>query len=133
MAAFQRVDPNGDLNTGKSTFYIADAFGNQVELSQQEAKELMGWLRSFLDPLPSLYEQQEHERAIMAELAALPLPITITVEHDQRGQQFYSWTVGRPGTPHPWEIAVGATTEFHDAVGNALVQALNYTMSAKQE
>ena len=33
----------------------------------------------------------------------------------------------------PWGIAVGATTEFHDAVGNALVQALNYTMRAKQE
>ena len=133
MAAFQRVDPNGDLNTGKSTFYIADTFGNQVELSQQEAKELMGWLRSFLDPLPSLYEQRERERAIMAELAALPIPITITVEHDERGKQFYSWTVGRPGTPQPWGIAVGATTEFHDAVGNALVQALQYTMRAKQD
>src|SRR5260221_4023560 len=118
---------------GKEWLQTMNTFGNQVELSQQEAKELMGWLRSFLDPLPSLYEQRERERAIMAELAALPIPITITVEHDERRKQLYSWTVGRPGTPQPWGIAVGATTEFHDAVGNALVQALNYAMSAKQD
>jgi hypothetical protein len=133
MAAFERVDPNGDLNTGKSMFYISDHAGNQVELSQQEAKELMGWLRSFLDPLPSLYEQRERERAIMAQLAELPIPITITVEHDERGKQFYHWTAGTPGTPEPWGIAVGATTEFHDAVGNALVQALKYAMKRKNE
>lgn len=129
MAAFERVDPGGDLNTGRSVFSISDSFGGQVELSQREAKELMGWLRSFLDPLPSLYEQRERERAIMAELAALPIPITITVEHDERGKQFYSWTAG---TPNPWGISAGATTEFHDAVGNALVQALKYAMKAKE-
>ena len=133
MAAFERVDPGGDLNTGRSVFYISDSFGGQVELSQREAKELMGWLRSFLDPLPSLYEQHERERAIMAELAALPIPVTITMEHDKQGKPFYSWTTGTPGTPNPWGISAGANTEFHDAVGNALVQALKYAMKAKQE
>ena len=133
MGAFQRVDPGGDLNSGKSVFYISDNSGNQVELSQQEAKELMGWLRSFLDPLPSLHEQQERERAIIAQLAALPLPITIVPEHDKRGKRFYSWTAGTPGTPNPWGISAGATTEFHDAVRDALTQALNYALRTKSE
>jgi hypothetical protein len=132
MAAFERVDPNGDLHTGRSVFYLSDTFGNQVEFSQQEAQELMGWLRSSLDPLPSLSEQRERERAIMEELAALPLPITITGEHDERGKQFYRWIAGRPGTPQPWGIAVGTATAFHDAVENALVQALKYAMKAKE-
>jgi hypothetical protein len=133
MAAFERIDPNGDLNTGKSVFFISDSFGGHVELSQEEAGQAMRWLRSFLDPLPSLHEQRERERAIMAELAALPIPITITVEHDERGKQFYRWTAGTPGAPQSWGIAVGATTEFHDAVSNALVQALKYAMRAKSE
>jgi hypothetical protein len=67
----------------------------------------------------------------MVELAALPIPITITTEHDERGKQFYRWTAGKPGTPQPWGIAVGATTAFHDAVGNALMQALKYAVKAK--
>jgi hypothetical protein len=54
MATFERIDPDGDLNTGRSVFYVTDSLGEQVQLSQQEAEELMGWLRSFLDPLPSL-------------------------------------------------------------------------------
>jgi hypothetical protein len=91
------------------------------------------YLLAKYNPLPSLYEQRERERAIMAELAALPIPIIITVEHDERGKQFYRWTAGTPGTPQTWGIAVGATTEFHDAVSNALVQALKYAMRAKSE
>jgi len=133
MATFERVDPGGDLNTGKSTFYISDSFGGHVELSQEEAGQAMRWLRSFLEPLPSLHEQQERERAIIAQLATLPIPLIITVEHDERGKQFYHWTAGTPGTPQPWGIAVGATTEFHDAVSNALEQALKYAMRVKSK
>lgn len=133
MATFERIDPNGDLNTGKSVFFISDSVGGHVELSQEEAGQAMRWLRSFLEPLPSLHEQQERERAIIAQLATLPIPITIVPEHDKRGKQFYSWTAGTPGTPNPWGISIGATTEFHDAVSNALEQALKYALRTKSE
>lgn len=64
MAAFQRIDPDGDLNTGKSLFLIVDSFGNQVQLSQEEAVEFTVWAQSFLNPWPSLHEQQEREQVL---------------------------------------------------------------------
>src|SRR5258707_4688094 len=64
MAAFQRVDPDGDLNTGRSIFRIIDSFGNQVQLSQEEAGEFTVWAQSFLNSWPSLHEQQEREQVL---------------------------------------------------------------------
>jgi hypothetical protein len=48
MATFERVDLDGDLNSGKSVFSITDSVGNQVQLSHLEAEQLMSWLQSFL-------------------------------------------------------------------------------------
>src|SRR5258708_24797240 len=62
MATFERIDPGGDLNTGKSVFNISDSYGNLAQLSQEEAGQLMRWLRSFLEPLPSLHRAQEREQ-----------------------------------------------------------------------
>ena len=64
MATFERKDPDGNLNSGESIFNIWDQWGGQTHLTQEEAGQLMRWLRSFLDPLPSLYEKHEREEEL---------------------------------------------------------------------
>ena len=60
MAIFEWRDPDGHPDSGESLFCISDSSGNQVQLSQEEATQLLRSLQSSLVPLSS---PAQHKRA----------------------------------------------------------------------
>jgi len=73
------------------------------------------------------------QRAIIEMLQTLPTPITITPQEDaERQTTYYTYHVGEQTEHHTFDIAMGATPDFLDAMRFSLEAAMKHSTEAQE-
>ena len=64
------------------------------------------------------------QQAMVHLLQTLPIPITITQQTDTKQKTYYTYQVGEKTEEKPFDIVMGATPQFLDAVRLSLEQVM---------